>query len=194
MLNREFFFWCSCSYFFILAVFVQLFGKMGKLFYFTLANMLNRGVQNPLPLTKITFEIECHTSEGDHVSPAQVDGSSCGVHACINSYFFMNEGRLATTADYTPNANGVSGLKRFLLFKLMQANLMVQLAPNIYEEQGGARGLFHQYLTLNGDDAVLNRDNEELALALQQIVNVWGVDETNEKKVHDVIRLDMEDD
>lgn len=43
------------------------------------------------------------------VSPAQLDGSSCGVHACINSYFFMNEGRLATTADYTPNANGCIG-------------------------------------------------------------------------------------
>jgi len=154
----------------------------------------NRGVQNLLDLNKFIFEIECHTSVGDHVSPAQHDVSSCGVHACINAYFFMNEGRLATTADYTPNENGVSGLKRFLLFKLMQADLMVQHNQNSYDEQGGARGLFHQYLLLNGADAVKNAENLDLAIALQQIVQVWGSDAIKEKKVHDVIRLDMEDD
>lgn len=66
-------------------------------------------------------------------------------------------------------------------------------APNIYEEQGGARGLFHQQLTLNGDDAVKNREYLDLANALQEIVNVCGEDEIKGKKDHCVIRLDLEE-
>ena len=72
-----------------------------------------------LPEARFFFVIHKHNNHVDRISPKQVDNTSCGVHSCINAYFFMREYRLATNDDYLPDKAGVRGLKKFLFFKLI---------------------------------------------------------------------------
>ena len=93
---------------------------------------------------RIVFTDTIANVHGDFQSPAQRDNSSCGVGALMNSLFFMKEKRLSNTNDYTPDINGIIGLKCFILAKLIEQNDL-QLYPGLFahaeaadEEQGYA--------------------------------------------------------
>jgi len=105
-----------------------------------------------LPASRFSFKVYKHNNHADRISPKQIDNTSCGVHCCINAYFFMRQYRLATYDDYNPDKAGVQGLKNFLFSKLLQANAMALQYPQLIPAQhleGPAGELLHQYNALN---------------------------------------------
>ena len=130
-----------------------------------------------LPEARFSFFIHKHNNHGDRSSPKQLDNTSCGVHACINAYFFMRQYRLATYDDYLPDTAGVRGLKNFLFFKLIQANAMALEYPQLIPAQdieGPAGELLHQYNAINmlkQTDAERRAEEEEsmVQYALDQV-------------------------
>ena len=113
-------------------------------------------------------------------TPKQRDNSSCGVGALTNAYFFMHEKRLATIFDYTPDYNGIVGLKRFILAKLMEQEAL-QAFPQLFafegaaenEEMGYARqfevilnGAGQEYVQILDDAAADKQEMEDIKKAL----------------------------
>jgi len=125
-------------------------------------------------LPRIIFNEMLANTVGDIYSPKQRDNSSCGVGALTNAYFFMHEKRLATIFDYTPDYNGIVGLKRFILAKLMEQEAL-QAFPQLFAFEGAAEneemGYARQFeVILNGagqehvqilDDAAADKQEME---------------------------------